>query len=395
LTGSNQSIPKARINKPFYNLLLKARMKVTIVQPAMPSYRWGLFERLAQRFGSDFTVYASRQEELGILSDSTRRETWLQELEPIRPLFFGLDWQHGAFGIPVRRGDVLVVCGAPRTLSTLALLIKCKIQGVHTIWWGHYWSSTSKPWRAAFRFALMGLPDNLLFYTDQEVAEYKQARGGKIAKPVFGLNNGVETDRIAKLRAPYHAEERLRDLFFISRITPKSELKLLLNALALPQCCNVTLDVIGDGPSQAQLQRDAKALGMSERIRWHGGIADEERIAKIANQCKAFVYPGSVGLSLIHAFAYGLPAILHNDRWMHGPEIAAHAHGSTGLSFDKSDVLSLAGAISQMIADKDQLTRFSSHTIELTNRTFNVRDMASRFVSVIDDLSKKNECRRS
>jgi glycosyltransferase involved in cell wall biosynthesis len=369
---------------------MKSGMKVTIVQPAMPSYRWALFERMARRFGSDFTVYASKQNELGILSDSARQEPWLRELGPIRAIFFGLDWQPDALGIPLRRGDVLVLCGAPRTLSTLALLIKCKVLGAHTIWWGHYWSASSKPWRAALRFALMRLPDAVVFYTDQEVAEYKQAQGGKIAKPVFGLNNGVETDHIIKLRTPYHVEERPRDLLFIGRITQKSELKLVLDALALPQCSSVTLDVIGEGPNQAQLQKDAATLGMSERIRWHGGIVDEEQIAAIANQCKAFVYPGSVGLSLIHAFAYGLPAIVHNDRWTHMPEIAAHKPGMTGLVFEKGSVLSLAKTISQIIADKDQLTQFSSHTIELTNKTFNVRDMASRFISVIDALSKRH-----
>ena len=32
--------------------------------------------------------------------------------------------------------------------------------------------------------------------------------------------------------------------------------------------------------------------------------------------------PGAVGLSLIHAMAYGLPCLVHSNRLQHMPEIA-------------------------------------------------------------------------
>lgn len=363
-------------------------MRVTIIQPALPVYRQPLFARMAERLGPGFAVYASQLSDLGVLESGPNRAAWQRDLGPIRMILPGIEWQMGALSVPVARGDVLVVCGAPRMLSTLVLVLRGRLKGARTIWWGHYWSATSKPWRAAIRFALMRLPDAIIFYTDQEVAEYRAQRGERTGKPVHGLNNGIETSEIVRQRAPYVLTKRSRDLFFIGRIMPKAELGLLLEALARPECAGVTLDVIGDGSGLAELQQRAFALAIVDRITWHRGTVEEVRIAKIANRCKAFIYPGSVGLSLIQGLAYGLPAIVHDHRWTHMPEIAAHEPGRNGATFRKGDAQSLAQSIAELLADGEALKQMSAAAIKTTDRTFNAADMVERFAGTIAEVSR-------
>ena len=355
-------------------------MKVVIVQPAIPSYRLGLFSRLADRLGPQLLVYASPGK-LGVLTEHAPC-AWERTLGPIRAVLPGLEWQPGALSIPLDRGDVLVVSGAPRCLSNIALLLKARWKGARTIWWGHYWSSTSRPWRAGLRMVLMRLADAILFYTDREAEEYLATRKNN-RKPVAALNNGIETGEIVTLRKPYDPVLRPRDLLFIGRLTRKAELALLLEALALPVCAGVTLDVIGEGGEEEALRRQASVLGLSGRIAWHGGTTDERQIAEIANRCKAFVYPGSVGLSLIHAFAYGLPAVVHDDRWKHMPEIAALRAGTNGLTFAEGSAASLADTIRALLGDHPALKRMSTEGIAMTDRTFNTKDMAERFYKTI------------
>lgn len=358
-------------------------MRIIVLQPAAPTYRRGLFALLAERLGNRFSVYASQLEELGALEAKHDRPAWQTDLGPIRPLVRGLEWQTGALSIPVSTDDVLVVSGEPRKLSTLILILKARLMGAHTIWWGHYWSATSKRWRAGIRFALMRLTDVIMFYTDQEVAEYCAQRKKKMRKPVLSLNNGIDTKDIKKLRAPYTPADRPRDLFFIGRITAKAEIALLLQALVRSDCEHVVLDVIGDGPGLPELRQQAANLGLADRIAWHGAIVDEAHIAKIANRCKLFVFPGSVGLSLIHGFAYGLPAIVHDDRWKHMPEIAALQPGGNGITFHRGDVASLAKAIANLLESGAELERMSAVAVATTETSFNTDDMAKRFLSAI------------
>lgn len=172
-------------------------VSVIIVQPTIPSYRVPFFNRLAESLGTDFRVYASREPSLGAPNADDEAHAWQRPLTPLRSVFPGLSWQPGAVTIPLAKGDILVVSGQPRTLSTLALLVKARASGARTIWWGHFWTSTSKRWRAAIRFALMGLSETILFYTDQEVAESRAQGSFAPQKKVYELNNGLDTKNIS------------------------------------------------------------------------------------------------------------------------------------------------------------------------------------------------------
>jgi glycosyltransferase involved in cell wall biosynthesis len=236
---------------------------------------------------------------------------------------------------------------------------------------------------------LMQLSDAILFYTDREVEEYTTSRRGS-RKPVLGLNNGIETEEIIRLRKPYEPSSRPNDLLFIGRITPKAELGLLLEALALPVCAGIRLDVIGGGEDESRLRGRCVELRVAERVTWHGGTTDEARIADIANGCRAFAYPGSVGLSLIHGLAYGLPAIVHDDRWTHMPEIAALRAGENGTTFKRGSSTSLGNEISRLLASHERLEVMSSRAIATTMESFNTADMVKRFCSVIATCSARS-----
>jgi glycosyltransferase involved in cell wall biosynthesis len=359
--------------------------RVIVVQPTVPIYRTSFFEAVSQRLGSRFSVHASVQD-MGVLTRRTQLPAWERALGPIRSIGPGLEWQSGALGISLERGDLVVVSGAPRCLSTLVLIAKAHWAGARVMWWGHYWSSTSRVASATLRLLIMQAADAILFYTDEEVALYGRHRWRRKGTPVFALNNGIDAADVATLRLAYDPASRTRDLLFIGRLTPKAGVSLLLEALSRPACSHLTLDVIGGGEQEAELQAQARALGLDQRVVWHGGIGEEQRIAAVANTCKLFVYPGSVGLSLIHAFAYGLPAIVHDDRWRHGPEIAAHRPDVTGWTYRFGDVASLAAALGGAFTPQGQLSAMSEAAVNITSATYNTTDMAERFCRMVDQL---------
>lgn len=305
----------------------------------------------------------------------------------MRRLLPGLLWQQGAASLPMRRGDIVVVSGAPRCLSNLVILIRARLRGARTIWWGHYWSASSKPWRFALRLMLMRFSHGILFYTDAEVEEFLTTRNRIDSRPLVGLNNGINIDPIRAVRAPYHVKERSKRLLFIGRLTEKTEFSLLLRALADPALAAVELDVIGDGVLERRVCAEAEDLGLEARVHWHGGISNEAQIAAIANKVALFVYPGAVGLSLLHAMAYGLPAILHDDRWGHMPEISAFKDGFTGRSFFRGNAEALAQAIHTALNDTEACNHWSEAAILQVEQNYNTEEMAKRFCALIKELA--------
>ena len=149
--------------------------RVLIVQPALPAYRKDLFGRLARHFGSRFSVFTSRQGELGILEGAGSLPDYAVEIGAVRRLFRGGYWQVGALSIPLQRGDLLVLGGSARALTTPLLIMKARLKGARVMWWGQYWSSTSTPFGAALRQVMMARADGIVFYTEREIADYKSA----------------------------------------------------------------------------------------------------------------------------------------------------------------------------------------------------------------------------
>ncbi|AHM03747.1 glycosyltransferase [Roseibacterium elongatum DSM 19469] len=299
----------------------------------------------------------------------------------------GVEWQVGALSVRINRGDLVVVCGAPRTLSTLLVLLKARLKGARSIWWGQYWTAGASPRRQRMTMRLVHLADAILFYTDAEVARF-HAEGWRHRGPVGSLNNGLDLTDVVRTRQPYQASARGRSLLFIGRLTAKADLGLAIHALARPELSDVTLHVIGDGDQRVQLRAQAEALNVADRIVWHGGTTDERRIGEVANRCAAFIYPGQVGLSLIHAMGYGLPCLVHGDSAQQMPEIAAFEDGKTGRMFERGSVESLAQAAVALLETPAEREAMAARCIQIVEDAYTTARMAERFLAFADRLMK-------
>jgi glycosyltransferase involved in cell wall biosynthesis len=358
----------------------QVKPRVIFVQPAYPHYRETFFRRILFSGDVDLQLYYTASD--GVVKEE--KNGFATALGQLKSMPFGLFWQRGALNIPFKRGDIFVMTGSPRILSNLLLAIKARLKGARIIWWGHYWSATSKPWRFALRIKIMRLVDSLLFYTDREVDEYKAKFGATDKRPISALNNGIDVEPIQASRdLPFDVEKRPRDLLFIGRITEKSEFGLVIKALAQPSCSAVTLDVIGAGELLQRYKDLAEQLGVADRIVWHGANTDESFIGSVANRCKLFIYPGAVGLSLIHALAYGLPVLVHDDRWKHMPEIAALEPGQNGNVFKLGDVESMADVVARTLHSSMQLEQMSAAAVDSVDKRFNTQVMAQRFLDFV------------
>jgi len=105
---------------------------------------------------------------------------------------------------------------------------------------------------------------------------------------------------------------------FLSRLHPKKQLPLLLEALALlrqrsPEA-SWQLHIAGDGEPAyvAQLRHQAAALGLEARIHWHGFVSGAAKV-RLLQQADWFLLPSAAenfGIAVAEALAAGVPALL-------------------------------------------------------------------------------------
>ena len=173
----------------------------------------------------------------------------------------------------------------------------------------------------------------------------------------------VWTQSQLKYLEKYNANHRKFEILFLGRTSEKSSFNILLESLNYLNLNNITLNVIGNDDYYFLIRKKI-TFANGSKINWYGKLIDEKDISKIANRCRIFVYPGAVGLSLIHAMAYGLPCLIHSNRLKHMPEIAAFSKGNTGLTFCPGDSKHLAKILSSMISNTTLLNTMSKKCIK-------------------------------
>lgn len=329
-------------------------------------------------------VFACKKDFLGV--ESVTGTPFVELSDGFTSIFGAMYWHKGLNLLSAyKKGDIVVISGNPRIINYMLLMLFCRLRGIEVVWWGHGWSAGSNGLMSKIRIKLMGLANKVLVYTDFEKEKLGRSR-------CFALNNGLDKTDIQRAASLVDVKRSYElpdfDLVFVGRVTEKARLDILIHALPMIDQ-KVLVKVVGDGALRNDLQELASSLGVVDRIDWLGPVFDEETLAPIMLAAHAFIYPGAVGLSLIHAFNYGLPAIIHSDRSSHMPEFAAFADGENGIAFVKDDVDSLASVVNQLVRKPaSELLRLSEKASLTVRDTYHIEDMVDRFSRMITDPLK-------
>lgn len=343
-------------------------INVQIIQPALPRYRKPLFDAIASSTAIGLQIATSTREPCGVTSVRPLPE-YVTTIHRTLTFFSGrLYWQRGLkLSARIGRGDVLVINGNLRYLSNFSLWLEAARRRVKVVWWGHLRSSTTSSVGLWIRLLFMRVADRCLLYTEREAQELV-TRGMDRARLCY-MNNTVDTRAIqTAVRRVSHADlDRFRKqngldgrrvLAFVGRLRDDrpTELEVAIKAMKIlaDGKHDYKLLVIGDGRDRERLERLARQVGVQGEVRFVGAVYDESLLANWLGCSDLFVYPGTIGLSLLTAFAYGLPVVTQHQISHHEPEIAALNDGENGLLFRRRDPHDLATKVTSIYGDLDR-----------------------------------------
>ncbi|MEM6561492.1 MAG: glycosyltransferase family 4 protein [Planctomycetota bacterium] len=335
-------------------------LRVALCQPALPKYRVPVFATLADRPGIDLTVWYGEEPTLA----NVEPVGFHGEQRSVRPIVGPLRWNNAAWEACGGAFDVAVLSWNANDPTLYPAIRKARRNGVGTVLWGHGYSKREKGWRKRVRDRIGRSADAVVLY-DRATAARLVAEGFDAGRVFVAANTLDAAPMEAALANVTDGGAGLRTklglsaapvLLFVSRVSPKSRLDLLLTALAdIP---DARLLVVGGGELEP-LQALADELGVAERVTWVGPVYDESALAPYFAVADLFVYPAAIGLSLIHAMIYGLPVVTAASRERQNPEINALIEGQTGMTYEDGNAADLAGKINQLLTDDDLRHRMS------------------------------------
>jgi 2-deoxystreptamine N-acetyl-D-glucosaminyltransferase/2-deoxystreptamine glucosyltransferase len=137
-------------------------------------------------------------------------------------------------------------------------------------------------------------------------------------------------------------------LLFVGRLNRQKGVDRLLEAISLMQQ-RVTLDIVGDGPDLGVLRERAAALGIDERVVWHGAVP-QPAVPAFYRSATALVVPSigeGLGLVAVEAQLSETPVVAFAS----GGVVDAITDQETGILVPPNDVAALARALDAIVGD--------------------------------------------
>lgn len=152
----------------------------------------------------------------------------------------------------------------------------------------------------------------------------------------------------------------------------------------MPQFKGLKWVIIGDGLQRDKIRGQVIEHGLEDHIILTGAIYEESMLAPYFLSASLLIHPGSIGLSVMHAFGYALPVITHDEESWHAPEIAALKEGHNGIVFPQMDWCGLEQQVRRVLGDEPLLKLLSDGAIQTSRTEFNTSIMAKRFLEICE-----------
>ena len=376
-------------------------LRTVVVQPTLAKYRVPVYRELASRPGIDLQLWYGNHDTI----KNADPDGFSAQEKALRTFRLGgqeILWHQAQLdAVRSDQTDVVVLSWGSRYLSLGPALREAKRRGKAIVLWGHGYSKNDNTIKRWARDRIAKLADVLMFY-DADTAQAAIDTGWPEDR-IFVAPNAIDQKPIAaareacladpSAREAFLAEQDLQDkrlLLYVSRFTPENCLDLLVEAIDLlrKRKPEVVVALVGGGEDFDRIEQMVAEYGLEEHMRLLGPIYDESTLAHWFTAAEAFVYPAAIGLSLYHAFGYGLPVVTDDSSTGHNPEIIAYvpdegSEAQNGIAYHAGDQEHLAEQLERLLGDDALREKLSRNALSTVQTQFNIPAMVDGMEAAI------------
>ncbi|MCB2064225.1 MAG: glycosyltransferase family 4 protein [Novosphingobium sp.] len=359
--------------------------RAVIIQRVVPHYRVALFEQLHKRLGWR-VVCGEGGPSHGLETAAGDDHEWLISI-PFRRSRRNQYRVHASLDKIMRAtSPEALVCEFSPQFSLVWRLVLLG-SPVPLAFWSQGWNRergfTAPVDRLVqnTRLRLMRRADAQLVYSDESAAFLHDRLGSDM--PVFVARNTLAIESFPGRGI----DESPRDpaaphVISVGRLTPDKHVPRVVEAfLKLRQAFpGARMTVVGDGPDRAAVE--AVAAAGQGSVTMAGAVYDEDAIGAMFRSASLLVVGGSVGLSVNHALAYGVPVMIFDDSetHRHHPEHAYVVDGVTGFRVKGEGTQVLAEAMRDALAAPGPRAKLGKSLMEFGEKELSLERMIDGFV---------------
>lgn len=369
------------------------KKKVVILQPVLSHYRKSTFMHILENELFD-TFLIAGESYLNIKSFKTEKSVILPflKISILRHSFFYL--KRSMRTLKKINPEIIVAGGIDFHLlhTMLAFFIFKLLKGKQFFWWSHATLGNQGYLGKKSRLFFYKKSDGIMVYNQKGkenllsigIPGHKiKVIGNAVNEEDYGyLNHKLEKNYIPDI--PFN-------MVFIGRITSYRRLDILFKALAIikqKSDLDFSATIIGDGYLDENKEL-VNQLNLSDHVCFEGAQYGKHA-AEFLRKADLLVYPKAIGLSILHSFSFGVPAITTDNMEIQMPEIELLKPGYNGDFYKDENVDDLADKILKWAsALKVNKSKYQENCINSIKEYGYLPDvMAKKFVRFLEQKKK-------
>ena len=376
---------------------------VQIIQPILTAYRKKLFDELGAELKYKLIISYSDTSPFGksIPNSNSNKNIKYTKCGKWINFFDIFFWQTKIkIDKSLRAGDVIIFCGSLRHLSIFALIVKAKLNSIKIVWWSHGRSIRPAPFFDKIRRYFMKFMDFIILYTEDEYASY--LKYGFKSDEVFFINNTIDESGIISEKKKWN-EEKICNFkkslnipnnafifLFCGRLRKVPGTLLDHGIYAFSELLKIKNNcyyfIIGSGEELNNFKNMVAQLKIEKNVIFLGEEYSEDRLAPYFLISNAFLYPGYIGLSLVHALWYGLPVITHDNMLKHAPEFTVLKNNYNSIKYKELDKDDLTQKMIELVSNKSQLKLMHYNAYKSVSENWTFDKMVRNYNNAISKI---------
>jgi glycosyltransferase involved in cell wall biosynthesis len=202
--------------------------------------------------------------------------------------------------------------------------------------------------------------------------------------------NGVDADYFSPRQASAAAGAARPFTFaVVCRLEPWKGVDLVIEAASRSK--GFAVDIVGDGSERARLEQIARDIGVADRVRFLGYLADPRAAVADADAVVNASREEPLGLSVLEALAMERPVVGFAGGGL--PEIVQD--GETGWLVRERSAAALATALAEAASDRERARRFGVAGRRFIEERCRIETMCEGYRAVYEELVAAGPGRRA
>lgn len=339
-----------------------------------PHYRTAIFKQMDLELGCDFYFGNKLETEIKKLN-YFELKGFKKEVENKRILRSSFTWQKGVVKLVFKREyRYFILTGDSSYISNLFIAFFALILNKKVYLWMHGLTRDLSFKEKVLTYPLYYMADKFLLYSDYS-KEFMLKKGFRTSK-IICIYNSLDFDLHMKVRRKLAQTNIYRSYFkndfpvliYIGRIQKIKKIDFIIDAMSILKekgiFCNLV--IVGSDSENTNIEEKICSSQLENNVWLYGSCYDESKIGELIYNAALCVSPGNIGLTAMHSFTYGTPAVTHNNFSNQMPEFEVIKSGVTGDFFEENNINDLSVKIQNWISigkDKREVVRLATNLV--------------------------------